>query len=261
MAKDKQIQFKVIVDGKEAIATIQTLDDTVEQLGNVTREVGESSRTSFEQFGQKALAINQALQALRESSDLLNSTFGAAVQAYDEQVKSNQKLESASKLTGVELKELQQISANSAESFALSERLSNEFTISLSKLANKAGDVNQTSSAIQNLLNVASAQGLNPEQALVAIQQAMLGIDEGTDKLFQKNPSVIYAEFAASIGTTAGKLTEAQKAQALLNELQQTSAKIGESYLSYLDSAAGVHVSNPTDVTDCEAFSTNLNSS
>lgn len=239
MSKDKQIQFKVIVDGKEAIATIQTLDDTVEQLGSVTREVGNASRTSFENFSGKSLALNQALQALRESSDLLNATFGSAVQAYDEQVKSNLKLESASKLTGVELEQLQQISQESAESFSLSERQSNEFTISLSKLASKSGDVNQTSSAIQNLLNVASAQGLNPEQALVAIQQAMLGIDEGTDKLFQKNPSVIYAEFASSIGTTAGKLTEAQKAQALLTELQQTSSKVGESYLAYLDSAAG----------------------
>jgi len=81
--------------------------------------------------------------------------------------------------------------------------------------------------------------GLDAEQTLYAIKQAILGIDEGTDKLFQKNPSVLYDEFAKKIGTTAGKLTDQQKAQALLNALLDSGGKLTGSYGNYLDSAAG----------------------
>ena len=73
----------------------------------------------------------------------------------------------------------------------------------------------------------------------MAIKQALLGIDEGTDKLFQKNPSVIYNEFAKSIGTTAGKLTDQQKAQALLNAVLNDGGKLTGKYKEYLETSAG----------------------
>jgi len=237
MANEKEIKFKVTVNGKEAVATLETIEDVLAKLKNETETTSDDP--FFDNVGGKALALNQSLQALKESKLLLNQTFGEAIRVYDANVQSTLKLEAASKITGIELDKLTSISAQSKDEFSLSERASNEFTISLSKLTAKAGDVSQTSAAIKDLLNVAAAQGLNSDQALVAINQAILGIDEGTDKLFQKNPAVIYQEYAAAIGTTAGKLTDAQKAQAIMNELQEVSVKVGDTYLSYLDSEAG----------------------
>jgi hypothetical protein len=88
-------------------------------------------------------------------------------------------------------------------------------------------------------LNVGAAQGMSAQQTLIAVHQAILGIDEGTDKLFQKNPSVIYKEFAAEIGTTAGKLTDQQKAQALVNEAMEASLKVGDAYGRFLETTVG----------------------
>jgi hypothetical protein len=86
---------------------------------------------------------------------------------------------------------------------------------------------------------LAAAQGLNAEQALEALNQTLMGQDEGLDKLVQKNPSVIYEEFAKSIGTSAGKLNDAQKAQALVNEFMVQGGKVQGQYATMLNTTAG----------------------
>ena len=152
---------------------------------------------------------------------------------------SQRKLNATSRLTGIEFGKLRSFSEDARKELGLSTKQANEFTIAVSKLTNKAGDVDKTGDAISRLLDLAAAQGLNAEEALVAIQQAILGIDEGTDKLFQKNPSVIYAEYAKQIGTTAGKLNDQQKAQALLNAVMTDGLKVQGEYQNFLQSAAG----------------------
>ena len=131
---------------------------------------------------------------------------------------ANRKLIGTSKLTDQSLKVMQQTADDVEESLGLNTIQANEFTTALTKLGAKSGDVTKTREAITRLLDIASARGLTAEEALVAINHAILGIDEGTDKLFDKNPSVIYAEFAKQIGVSAAKLTDQQKAQALLND-------------------------------------------
>jgi hypothetical protein len=152
---------------------------------------------------------------------------------------STLRLDSASRLTGVSLQFLQNVSRQAQNQFKLSAVQSNEFTTEIAKLTNKAGDIGMTSRALAAFLNVGAAQGMTAQQTLVAVRQAILGIDEGTDKLFQKNPSTIYKEFATSIGTTVGKLTDQQKAQALVNAAMEASLKVGDAYARFLDTAAG----------------------
>src|SRR5690606_32386173 len=123
--------------------------------------------------------------------------------------------------------------------FKLTTMAANGFTIELSKLTAKAGDISQTSNALEAFLDIGAARGLTSAQTLQAVKQAILGIDEGTDKLFNANPSVLYAQFAKSIGTTAGKLTDAQKAQAILNAAIRDGALVRGEYQKYLNSAAG----------------------
>jgi len=152
---------------------------------------------------------------------------------------ANRQLAATSKLTGVDLGTLTSIAKNAESTFKLSTQQANQFTIAVSKLTGKAGDLGKTGDAIGRLLDLAAAQGLDAEQALIAINQAILGIDEGTDKLFQKNPSAIYEEYAKQIGTTAGKLNDQEKAQALLNAVMNDGLKVQGEYQSFLNDAPG----------------------
>lgn len=152
---------------------------------------------------------------------------------------AQRQLAATAKLTGTEFGFLQSVAKGAEGQFKLSAVSANAFTIELTKLAQKAGNVGQASAGLQAFLDIGAARGLDAAQTLKAVQQSILGIDEGTDKLFSKNPSVLYEEFAAKIGTTAGKLTDAQKAQALLNAALEDGAKVRGEYQKWLQSAAG----------------------
>jgi hypothetical protein len=152
---------------------------------------------------------------------------------------STLRLDGAARLTGVSLGMLQRISKQTQDQFKLSSVQSNELTAEVSKLTGKAGDISRTGAVLAAFLNVGAAQGMSAQQTLIAVHQAILGIDEGTDKLFQKNPSVIYKEFAESIGTTAGKLNDQQKAQAMVAEAMRASVLVGDAYGRFLDTAVG----------------------
>lgn len=149
------------------------------------------------------------------------------------------KLEGTAKITGVALGDLTDLANKAQKQFGLSRSQAADFAVEMAKLASKAGDVGAAAPALQKFLDIGAARGLTAEQTLKAVQQAILGIDEGTDKLFNKNPSVLYKEFADSIGTTAAKLTDQQKAQALLTAATQDGGKVVGAYGDYLGTTAG----------------------
>src|SRR5574338_18611 len=167
------------------------------------------------------------------------SAYRSATGAADALSRSNVALDGTAKMTGTSLAALQAISAEGQRSFRLSAIQANELAVEMAKLARKARDVGQAGPALAACLDIGAARGMSAEQTLIAVHQAILGIDEGTDKLFNKNPSVIYKEFAESIGTTAGKLTDQQKAQALLNEAMTSGEKVRGSYAQWLETTAG----------------------
>lgn len=162
-----------------------------------------------------------------------------AIDAADRYDAALQKLEGTARLTGVQLEFLQETSKAAEESFRLSTPVANDLTTEVVKLTQKAGDLNATSDALRSFLDIGAARGLSAAQTLEAIGQAVLGIDEGTDKLFNKNPSAIYAEYAEKIGTSAAKLTDQQKAQALLDATLSGGERVRGEYLKYLESARG----------------------
>lgn len=150
-----------------------------------------------------------------------------------------QKLEGTAKITGTPLAALQGLADTAAEKFKLSKTASADLSVEMVKLAAKAGDVGKAGPAMQAFLDIGAARGLSASETLKAVQQAILGIDEGTDKLFNANPSVLYQQFAQSIGTTAGKLTDQQKAQALLTAATIDGSKVQGEYANFLNSTAG----------------------
>lgn len=176
-----------------------------------------------------------------------------SIAAADELEAAIRKLAGTARLTGVDLGFLQENSEAVQEQFKLSVPLANDLTAELVKLTSKAGDINQTSAAMEAFLDIGAARGLNAQATLDAVGQAILGIDEGTDKLFGKNPSTLYEEFAAKIGKTATSLSDAEKAQALLDAAIEGGARVRGEYAKFLEGAAGQAQQNAERVKELRA--------
>lgn len=204
---------------------IQDAERQTDKLSKTTKSLGDRFVITAGDIAGAFSGIANTFSGLIESSNSLDI--------------SNRKLLATSKLTGTSFQFLKDTAEDARVNLGLTVKDSNDLTTALAKLGQKAGDTSKTKEAIQSLLDLGSAQGLTVDETLTAINQAILGIDEGTDKLFQKNPSVIYKEYADKIGTTAGKLTDQQKAQALLNETIEKGGRVQGEYNKYLDTFAG----------------------
>lgn len=152
---------------------------------------------------------------------------------------SLRKLGGTAKIAGVPLAFLEDVAANAKNAFKLSTAQSNDFASAIVKLTNGAGRLPETDAALKALLDTGAARGLSASESLERLNQALAGQDEGTDFLFNKNPSVIYKEWADRAGVTVGKMTDMQKYQALLDETLMSGAKVRDAHLAYLQSAAG----------------------
>lgn len=217
---------------------LQAVDQASSVIKKTEAEVvgfGDKAKSAFGELktalssrifqGATLVALGAALRKGWEESDNLEASM--------------RKLGGTAKLTGTPLEFLTKIAQDAKQAFGLSTVQSNEFASALARLAGRADRLDETGEALRGLLDVAAARGLNAEQALVAINQAILGIDEGTDKLFDKNPSFIYQEWADRAGKAAGKLTDTEKAQALLDEVLRGGEVTRGSYAEFLETAAG----------------------
>lgn len=206
----------------------------------------EGARSAIGKFGASIKGLGT------EAMDLLNNKLiqgigfagivaglGKSFDAADAFRVALQKLEGTAKITGIPIEYLTGIAEQATEQFKLSKTQAADFAVEMAKLASKAGDVGKAGPALQAFLDIGAARGLSAGETLKAVQQAILGIDEGTDKLFNANPSVLYKQFADAIGTTAAKLTDQQKAQALLTAAMTDGSKVMGTYQDYLASTAG----------------------
>lgn len=225
---------------------VRILLNAVDNTSTVLKSVGTGFGKFKDDVGKSVSGLKRDFETLISSK--IVQFFGAAGiagaikqswDAVDRLDSSMIKLQGTAKITGVPLETLAGIAAKAKDQFKLSTVQSNDFAVELAKLATKAGDVGQASAGLEAFLNIGAARGLTAAETLKAVQQSILGIDEGTDKLFGKNPSVLYEEYADKIGTTAGKLDDQQKAQALLTAAVEDGAKVQDAYNQFLVSGAG----------------------
>lgn len=249
------LKVRILIDILQAIKDLKGFGSS---LGDADQSVNKLKKSSVE-LSEKLSRVGFIMYSFREAGSALKSAVAPFVSlisssksAYDAYISSTRQLGAASKLTGANLDELKQISRETKSQFELSADQSNSFTIELTKLGQKAGDISKVKDSIGALLDLGAGQGLSSEQTLYAMKQAILGIDEGTDKLFQKNPSVLYDEYAKKIGTTAGKLTDQQKALALLNAVMDSGNKLNGEYSKYLDSAPGKQQKLNNEINDAK---------
>lgn len=216
------------------------------QLVDKMTQPMDGARASISKFGASLKGLgNEAMELL--NNKLIQGVglagLGAgllkAFEASDQFRVALQKLEGAAKITGTPLEVLTGLADKAEQAFGLTKGQAADLSVEMVKLASKAGDVGKAGPALQSFLDIGAARGLSAEETLKAVQQAILGIDEGTDKLFNANPSVLYERFAESIGTTAAKLTDQEKAQALLNAAMEDGGKVIGEYGKYLETTAG----------------------
>lgn len=193
-------------------------------FGRLRTSLAELWTGGFGQF----LGAGGILLALRSANNAANELDASA-----------RVLAATAQITGTDFNFLQSTAAATNEQFRLGPVLANNFTIELTKLASKAGDLSLVSQGLAAFLDIGAARGLDAQRTLDAVRQALLGIDEGTDKLFGKNPSTLYKEYADSIGVAVAKLTDQEKAQAILNAALEDGEKVRGQYQEWLTTAAG----------------------
>jgi uncharacterized protein YjbJ (UPF0337 family) len=222
-------EVTVVINGEEYVSK------AADEAGKGMDRFAGGVKGWFKSFVDLKAAWDLAVQGARMLVDQVRNSFAA----FDGYRSSLQKLEGAAKLTGIPLRTLQDIADNGRTAFKLSAGVANEFAAEVGKLAEKAGDTRKAKDALAAFLEIGAARGMSSAETLQAVQQAILGIDEGTDKLFGKNPSVLYKEYADRIGVSAAKLTDQQKAQALLTATVDGGLKVQGTYAKYLETTAG----------------------
>jgi hypothetical protein len=182
-----------------------------------------------------AVAYQAVQMVVGKVRDVVVESFAA----YDELATSQRKIEGTSKLTGLSLEYLNSVAEHGRTQFGLSRVEANDYATEVAKLAVKSGDASKATDLLSGFLNVGAARGLSAAESLKAAQQAILGIDEGTDKLFGKNPSVLYDDYAKAVGGTASKFSDTEKAAALAYAVMDGGNKVVGSYADFLTSAQG----------------------
>jgi hypothetical protein len=247
---------KAVAELDKLAAANKKLQNEAKTTTTVEKQLGETIKQTTTSLGSQTAASDKAasgfqkayftVSSLRQISSSFSETLGSLWRRlkdvdgeYQNLLSSNRQLIAASKLSGIALTTLSKSSGEAEENFKLTTIQANRLTVEIAKLTSKAGEIDKISEATRSLLDLGAGQGMDTEQTLYSIKQAILGIDEGTDKLFQKNPSVIYQEYSNKIKVTVGRMTDQQKAQALLNALLDAGAKTQGNYNDFLESGAG----------------------
>jgi hypothetical protein len=222
-------EVTVVINGEETVSPASKKAD--DALGGFSDKIPGYAKT----VAGLTLAYGFVMKAIGKVRDVVVESFAA----YDELATSQRKLEGTSKLTGLSLEYLASVAAEGRHQFGLSRVIANDYATEVAKLAINSGDASKATSLLSGFLNIGAARGMSAAQSLQAASQSILGIDEGTDKLFGKNPSGLWADYALVIGKAAGKFSDTDKAAALAHAVLDGGTKVVGSYSSFLESAQG----------------------
>ncbi len=222
-------KITVVIDGQEFVS-----------------KAADDASAGMDRFAKKQPGWVNGLADLKAGWEFLSKGIGFvrsaienSLSAYDALVVSQRKMEGASKLTGLSLDYLHGIAAEGREKFGLSTVTANEYAVEMAKLEKVSGGASKATDLLSGFLEIGAARGLTAAESLQAAQQSILGIDEGTDKLFGKNPSGLWADYEQVIGKSAGKFSDMEKQAALAYAvIEGGNATLG-SYAAVLDSTAG----------------------
>lgn len=227
MATTKEV--KVVINGEEYVSV--AAKSAEKGMDSFTGRIGGW----FKSFVDLKAAWDFVAQAAGKVRQVVVDSFAA----YDELQTSQRKLEGTAKLTGLSLEYLQSVAEKGRREFGLSRVSANDFAVEVAKLERASGGAASASDLLNGFLNIGAARGLTAAQSMQAASQALLGIDEGTDKLFGKNPSGLWADFEGVIGKTASTFSDTDKMAALAYATIDGGSKTVGEYQKFLNSAQG----------------------
>lgn len=214
------------------------VDDVSGATGSAGKSLDKFS-ADLKRWALGFIGFTAAWNAVKAVAGAVTDTIRESFVAFDNLERSQRKLEGTAKLTGIALEDLNVLAAVGREAFGLSTVTARDFATEIAKLGEKAGDTTKSKEALQAFLEIGAARGLTATETLKKLQQSLLGIDEGTDALFGKNPSGLWDDYASVIGKAAGKFNDTDKAAALLHAALDGGTKVLGSYAAFLDSTAG----------------------
>lgn len=216
--------------------------DGVDGLSDPANKAGGSMDKLTQKSGGWMKSFVDVKAALQVVGNALRSMYGFAQEslaAFDAYESSMRKIEGTAKITGTPLAELTELASHAKTQFGLSSVQANDYATAVNNLASKAGFAGDKQKLLASMLDLGAAKGLTAAQSLQAFEQSILGIDEGTDKLFGKNPSGLWADYAEQIGKAPGKMSDLDKSMVLVYATMEAGGMVQGSYSEWLESAQG----------------------
>jgi len=230
----------IAVAGEQAINLQGRFRGLATVAGGVFRGIGDTAVAGFNRVGSSISGFLGTLTGKLLTLFALRRAYSAVTDAADQFARAQLMLEGAARRNSVPLEQLQKMVGQvKAEFQGVATPVATELVARFMQMARAAGDLNLAAPGLRNFLLVGASVGMDANATLVAAEAAIRGIDDGTDKLFQMNPSGIWREYAASIGTTAGKLSDAEKMMSMFWKAQQVAASDPGAWQRFMESTIG----------------------
>lgn len=218
MGNKVTIEVEVDPQGR-AVSVLRTINASIDDLGNSAGGISRAAREGDGLAGSFSRAqlfiagtvtamvalgsasVESARRAEGAQRFILNSAVGARV-AIEAQADAAERLR---KELGVSRTEAQNVLAGSIQA------------------TNFVGRPQDAEVFTRRLADLRAARGVVTD--ISELQRQLFTSDEATDKLFGLNPSSIHEEYARRLGTTAEKLSDVEKNQAIVNKVMEEGAK------------------------------------
>ncbi len=203
---------------------------------------------------KQVFAANILVDFFRDGLAAARDFFRESIGAAQELANAQRFLASASYLTGTALEQNAAIAERLRTEFGLTRADAQALVATSLNFTAAAGQIEKTEQFVRALGDAAIASGRPVSELKEILNQLQAGSDEATEKLFGgKQPSQIYAEYAATLGTTAAKLDAVQKKQALLNEVIKRGELVAGAGADKLKTTAGALEQLDSLLTDLRA--------
>jgi len=231
MKKGASSQNKTQKELKETTRDVKSLNRAVRDNGKTwdfwhDQRIGTNAGISLPGFRRSLGAIRNQILVLTFATQGLRKVFSEAFQSSRQMESALRGLGSVSLNTG----NIMGVAEEKAKNLASSGLLTvSEASAGLKNLLSAGFGLPEATKMMNTLTDAASFN----RQGTLKLGEAVVGATQGIKNQnsimvdnagITKNLSIMYKEYAAQIGTTMGKLDEAQKRQAILNGIQKEGA-------------------------------------
>jgi hypothetical protein len=173
---DNEIKLKIVIDGKEALASISLTDNELKKLAQSVREAGNESRNSGEKIVHAFAQARNLIQGLKETFLMFAQTFQSHIIAYQEQeaalIKLNTALQQTGQFTEDNVKALTDYAAKLQQTTVYGDEVTESV---MAQLLAMGLSVEQTKQATLQAANLATVMGTDLNTAARAMADLFNG--------------------------------------------------------------------------------------